>query len=213
MTALEIRRRFKYVGAPRLARDTVTGMLSHRAQRAFACPDRFRLTAHIWFVFDQAEALKRGYFLERVTPRNDVRIVPTDACQHTDLDICNALEQAAFHGDEHAMKALAFIEQQDRFGWSGMWAIRDIEHKSSALRWWKDWEAARRLGITRVELSCRRLSESRREEYAAAEAKRTGATPADAQAIMLDKRERRLARKRRYADRATRSTSLTTDHA
>lgn len=128
----ETRRRLAYKGRTRGRTNQRTGELEHRSQRQFSAPP----LALTWTMVDQMMAVDHGYFFERVMPRNAVRVIPLRR-GHTDSDVCNELERAAFHGDRHALKALLFIEQQDRQGWSGSWGHPVIETYNPALRWYK----------------------------------------------------------------------------
>src|ERR1700743_710120 len=106
------RPRKRYEGKSRARVNKRTGRLEARNSRAFSTPKY----AIVWREADQAACVERGYFLERSKPHNDVRAVSLTG-RHTEAQICNDLERSAFNGDDHALKALKFIEQQDKFGW------------------------------------------------------------------------------------------------
>jgi hypothetical protein len=55
----------------------------------------------------------------------------------SERECCNALERSSFLGDAWADYALAFIEQQDVYGWSDAWADYSIETHSTSLQWYK----------------------------------------------------------------------------
>ena len=126
------RPRLAYEGRTRGRVNRKTGELEHRSQRQFSRP----ALALEWTMVDQFTAVDRGYFLERVEPLNVVRVVPI-RLDRTDMDICNELERLTFAGDDHARKAVLFIEQQDKHGWSGAWAKPVIETLKPSLRWYK----------------------------------------------------------------------------
>lgn len=112
---------------------------SGRAQRKFARP----VGACQWSIADQETAVDRGYFLERVKPLNRVRVTSVTG-RPDERTLCNELERSAFNGDYHSSKALALIEQQDMFGYSGAWASAGIERLTGTLRWYKDRKLSKR---------------------------------------------------------------------
>ena len=61
----------------------------------------------------------------------------------SDLQVLGAIEQAAFHGDLFALTALSFVEQQDRYGYSGAWEKR-VERYTWSLQWYKAAKARER---------------------------------------------------------------------
>ena len=61
----------------------------------------------------------------------------------SDQDTLDAIERLGFHLDPFALKTLTFIEQQDRFGWSGAWEPA-IERWTKQLRWYKELKARER---------------------------------------------------------------------
>ena len=102
---------------------------------------------------DQVAALDRGYFVARLVQNqsnhltgnlgldNHAIIVPMRYA--TDAEAMDAIEAAAFHRDPHAMKLIAFIEQQDRYGYSAAWE-RSIQRLTKTLTWYKGWKSAER---------------------------------------------------------------------
>ena len=95
-----------------------------------------------WLVIDQVEAVKRGYFIARASD-NHARVLPLPHGSFAgDADVMNAAERLALHHDAHALKLVAFVAQQDRFGWSGVWETRAVETCSRTLTWFKAWHAA-----------------------------------------------------------------------
>ena len=114
--------------------------------RALALPrDAARVT---WSLDAQAQAVDRGMFLERDYSDNHVRVIPlkryasdqSNPVSVTDADVMAELERDRFRGDAFATHALAFIEQQDRHGWSGAWNA-SVERWSPQLRWYKAYKA------------------------------------------------------------------------
>ena len=104
-----------------------------------------------WMMADQAVAVDRGYFLER-GEHERVKVLPL---QHgkwaDDAGVMASIEQGAFSRDPRAMKALAFIEQQDAYGYVGAWdstvgsvCKTGIQYWTSTLRWYKEFKAAER---------------------------------------------------------------------
>lgn len=134
----ESRPRIKYAGKPRARINRKTGDLEACGQRQFSRPSN----AIVWTMGDQHAAIDAGFFLQRSAPRNAVWVRPVSV-ERTDSAICNELERLAFSGDRHALKALIFIEQQDRYGWSGAWDKPVIEIMGQ-LRWYKDREQSTR---------------------------------------------------------------------
>ena len=124
------RKRLRYIGQPRMTRSRQGEMLA-RGQRAFPLP----LGAIKWTIERQAAAVSRGYFLERVLPLNVVHVVRLRGGANEQLAM-NELEALAFAHDGFAETALAFIEQQDRYGWSGTWA-KQVERYSHNMMWLK----------------------------------------------------------------------------
>lgn len=135
------RYQFPYRGMARTSFSKRFGKHTPLSQRAFTPP----ASALGWTVDDQAWAVEHWFFVERVEPANRVELVALPHRQRTDLDICNELEQRAFHGDRTALKALCFIQQQDEFGWSGVWEKPCLEKRTHALLWYKELVEARRL--------------------------------------------------------------------
>src|SRR5208282_309018 len=96
-----------------------------RDQRAFAAPD----WATLWTVDDQVAAVDRGFFVERFIPPdvsgnlgadNHARIIPLHT-HESDAAIITCAERVAEAGDPFALKLLAFVKQQDEYGYSGTW--------------------------------------------------------------------------------------------
>ena len=132
----EQRRRLFYIGMPRHVQSK--GVLRPVGTRAFAAPRN----AIVWTQTMQAQAIEHGLFLERDKLDNHVRVLPMPP-HCTELDAINAIEYAAFHGDKFSVTALSFIEQQDRFGYSGAWD-RSVERYTNHLTWYKQLKASKR---------------------------------------------------------------------
>ena len=104
-----------------------------------------------WTMADQAAAVDRGYFLERGEYER-VRVLPLQHGKWTDdAGVMASIEQSAFSRDPHAMRALAFIEQQDAYGYIGAWdntigaaGRTGIQYWTSTLRWYKEFKAVQR---------------------------------------------------------------------
>jgi len=133
----ERRLRLPYVGKTRFRYER--GRVVLLPQRTFAAP----ADAIVWTTHWQAAAIDRGVFFERDKRDNHVRVIPMRRMFDSDCDAMNALEQAAFHGDEFSLRALAFVEQQDRFGYSGAWD-RNVERWTHSLQWYKTLKADER---------------------------------------------------------------------
>lgn len=133
----ERRQRLPYVGKTRFKHHK--GRMVLIDQRAFAAPP----DAIVWTMHWQAAAIDRGVFFERDKRDNHVRVTPMRRMFDNDQDAVDALEQAAFHGDEFSLRALAFVEQQDRFGYSGAWD-RNVERWTHSLQWYKTLKAGER---------------------------------------------------------------------
>lgn len=150
---LERRARTPYIGKPRYMdrqRKVCTWRpgsdLFHRPQRAFNAPSG----AIVWTRNDQFRAIALGFALVRVHPTNRVYVqivmVPHrhEMFPHWrdfrhDLDILAKLERVAFWRPGcWAWKALAFIEQQDKWGFSSTWEDTQIETVSSRLQWFNE---------------------------------------------------------------------------
>lgn len=132
----ELRPRHPYVGTRRAVRRH--GKLVKLGQRAFALP----AGAIKWMVEDQHEAVERGYFVARVELDNHARIVPLHGYA-SDAEAMSEIEAACFHRDGHAAKLIAFVEQQDAYGYSGAWDA-SVARFTPALRWYKLRKAAER---------------------------------------------------------------------
>ena len=137
MPMSELRPRLPYVGKRRFRHER--GCVVPLPQRAFAAPP----DAIVWSMHWQAAAIDRGVFLERDKHDNHVCVIPMRRMFDSDHDAVAALEQAAFHGDEFSVRALAFVEQQDRFGYSGAWD-RNVERWTHSLQWYKTLKAGER---------------------------------------------------------------------
>lgn len=144
----ELRYRHPYIGRPRYDE----GEPLH--QRWFDAPPG----AIMWTMADQAAAIDRGYFVARhVTglPSNHASdnhavilpMAPRDGYP-TDADITASAEALAFRRDPHAMKLIAFVEQQDRHGYNSAWD-RTVQYLTKTLTWYKGWKAGER-GALRV---------------------------------------------------------------
>lgn len=125
----ELRERLKYQGSRRLC-DAYTH------PRLLDVPKHLRGRVLNWSVHDQAEAVDRGFFLERCTTDNHVRVIPTKKTFDTDKEVVDTLMMQAFLGDSFAGKAMAFIEQQDTYAYSSVWDDR-ISTYNQQLRWYK----------------------------------------------------------------------------
>lgn len=151
----ETRPCIEYAGKRRGRINRKTGELEHIHQRELARP----YLSFEWTQSDQAEAIKRDFFLQRHAPRNHVWVRSVSG-RDTDSAVCNELERYAFLGDPHALKALLFIEQQDRYGWSGAWDRPAIETMGQ-LRWFKDICAANRKDAQAARPHFKALAEKR----------------------------------------------------
>jgi hypothetical protein len=142
------------------------GKLVHRDQRAFAAPPG----AIRWMKIDQARCIDHGYFLERVLPSNRIRVLPLQNGRWTsDAEVMATLEHEAFNRDSHAMRAIAFIEQQDRFGYSGVWegatGARQrnggVEFWTATLIWYRHMKRDERAADLKKRQQCARASAQR----------------------------------------------------
>jgi predicted ATPase len=107
------------------------------AQRRFAAPS----DAIIWTRDLQATAVAAGVFLRRVLPHNCVyvhNLVAGDEIEASEQIAMDALEALAFRNDAFAQTALAFIEQQDKYGWSGTWEPA-VETFQKTMRWLQEY--------------------------------------------------------------------------
>lgn len=106
--------------------------------RAYSAP---RLALN-WSVHDQFIAVSRGFFVERSSTDNHARIIPTKKALDTDMAVMAMLTALTFNRDAFAQKTIDFIEQQDTYGWTGVWDPR-IETYNHQLRWYKQMKAKR----------------------------------------------------------------------
>lgn len=104
--------------------------------RAYAAPP----LALNWSFHDQFTAVSRGYFLERVSTDNHARVIPIKKSFDTDTAVMAHVSALAFNRDSFAQKTIDFIEQQDTYGWTGVWEPR-IETYNPQLRWYKQAKA------------------------------------------------------------------------
>lgn len=156
----EIRARLPYEGKPRHEKNRRGGWVLRDA-RTFSAPPG---SLH-WTRRDQMTAVDLGFFFERVVGDEHVRVLPLQNGQWgSDLEVMCWLEAQAFRHDGFAMRALAFIEQQDKFGYTGVWegAVRrrtrnaGIEFWSPTMKWYKDMKAEQRAADLMRREHCRR---------------------------------------------------------
>ena len=149
-TTAECRKRFPYIGKPRVEwlHDREGNQYAEKlGGRAFAAPMQIPLIR--WTKKWQGWAIDNGFFLERSTlfdpgkggalahsDDEHVRVLPLGNYA-TDQDVMNMLERAIFHRDPFAELALEFIEQQDKYGYSGMWDSITIQTFDHNLLWYK----------------------------------------------------------------------------
>jgi hypothetical protein len=92
-----------------------------------------------WTRADQAEAIKRGYFLERSRADNHVIVIPLPRdLFSSDADVMREAMRRAREGEAHAVKLITFVLQQDQRGWSGTWESPTIETYRPSLIWYKE---------------------------------------------------------------------------
>jgi hypothetical protein len=98
-----------------------------------------------WTVDDQAEAVKRGYFVERHAHDNHAIIIPLPL--HTfksDSEVMSSEMKRAKDGDRWTIERfLPFVVQQDQRGWTGTWD-KAIETYNAKLIWYRTRVAATR---------------------------------------------------------------------
>lgn len=141
------RKRIPYIGQDRYEQVIAGGKIErvHKPQRAFSPTGQ----ANRWTVELQDECVKRGFFFERTLPHNDVRIIPirdednvryhvnyTDWLHYDEAGIMDALLDGAAHNVSFDIVAVAFITQQDEYGYSGVWD-KSVETYNPSLRWYK----------------------------------------------------------------------------
>ncbi len=158
------RQRAKYVGKFRL-----TEAQNLRHERAFSAG---KLSDYrdviIWTIEDQWLAVSHGFFLHRSGQDNMVNVISVDHDERLapfptyDGDAALAwLERGLFYKERHVLndgrviyqdlsraaicaKALEFIEQQDKFGYSNVWEDPVIQFFSNRLTWYKVWTIERK---------------------------------------------------------------------
>jgi hypothetical protein len=107
-------------------------------------PGKIKLT---WDKADQFEAVKRGYFIERASDCR-VRVLPLVGSRYfNDEEIMNDAVARAFRLDEHAVKLIKFVAQQDEHKCLGAWGSPTIELcridcVASKMRWFKAYAEA-----------------------------------------------------------------------
>jgi hypothetical protein len=176
----ETRKRADYIGYPRHIRDKIGAMVPapkrmfdagtvyvtrkitigyptdpsnsraygrvRKVERVF----RERIEFLTWTKADQAEAVKRGYFIERSRWDNHATVIPLPHGQFTtDADVMREGKRLAIAGDAHALHLCLFVVQQDKYGWSGTWESPTIETYKPSLMWYKELTNAPRVATQR----------------------------------------------------------------
>ena len=136
------RPRLPYVGHPRTQLDH--GLPIARSPRAFSAPTG----AIRWLIRDQTRAIDDGWFLERpdrlYTSMNRAEPIPVGLRFPHNKSLFEYLLQGEFEGEPLRWKAMAFVRQQDRFGWTGAWEHPKIERYTPQLRWYREHAQAQR---------------------------------------------------------------------
>jgi hypothetical protein len=102
--------------------------------------DKIKLT---WDKADAFEAFKRGYFIERDYHSSVARVLPLRGSRFlNDAEIINDATARALYLDEHAVKLIKFVAQQDEHRCLGAWGSPTIERchidfDASKMRWIK----------------------------------------------------------------------------